>query len=109
MDNVVVDVRNRPTRRQLEGLGLDPEQDTLLGLFEGVPVTQQLDEAYPKSMIWLLGKAGCRSLAGLREEVALRIATSRQQLGAPFRLERGRPGSVRVATGPASMRMIDRL
>ena len=72
MDNVVIDVRNRPTRRQLEGLGLDPEQDTLLGLFEGVPVTQQeFDEAYP-NRVWLF-KRSIEEVCRSREEVAYEI------------------------------------
>lgn len=72
MENVVVDVRLRPTRRQLENLGLDPEQDMLFGLFEGVPVTQQhFDEPNP-NRVWLFKDSieeVCRSKAEIAYEI----------------------------------------
>lgn len=54
MQNVVVDVRRRPSFRQLRSVGLTPDDDgDLLGLFEGVPVTEQeADQAYP-NRVWL--------------------------------------------------------
>ncbi|MGC3967109.1 MAG: metallopeptidase family protein [Pirellulales bacterium] len=72
MRNVVVDVRNRPSRRQLTEVGLDPKEDTLLGLFEGVPVTEQeADEAYP-NRVWLF-KRSIEEVCRSREEVAYEI------------------------------------
>lgn len=59
MKNVVVDVRNRPSRRQLRSVGLDPDEDDLLGLFEGRPVTEApsiLDDslgAFTLNRVWL--------------------------------------------------------
>ncbi|MBL9083608.1 MAG: metallopeptidase family protein [Planctomycetales bacterium] len=72
MQNVVVDVRNRPTRRMLTELGLDPENDTLLGLFEGVPVTEQdPDDGFP-NRVWLF-KRSIEEICRSREEVAYEI------------------------------------
>lgn len=39
--NVEVVVEDEPTRAQLRGVGLDPREDTLLGLYEGVPLEQR--------------------------------------------------------------------
>lgn len=41
--NVDVVVERRPRRHQLRGAGLDPDE-TLLGLYEGVPVTERGSE-----------------------------------------------------------------
>ena len=40
LDEVPVEIRDRPTRRQLESVGLD-EDHLLLGLYDGVPLTQR--------------------------------------------------------------------
>lgn len=72
MHNVVVDVRNRPMRRQLLDLGLDPEEDTLLGLFEGVPLIEQsYEEDYP-NRVWLF-KEPIEEICRSRDEVAYEI------------------------------------
>src|SRR5437868_3751126 len=53
LKNVVVDVRNRPTRAQLRSVGLDPEEDDLLGLFDGVPITDE-DHDFPHpNRVWI--------------------------------------------------------
>jgi predicted Zn-dependent protease with MMP-like domain len=72
MKNIVVDVRLRPTRRQLRGVGLDPNEGDLLGLFEGVPVTEQHDEFAHPNRVWVFKhpiEAICRSA----DEVAYEI------------------------------------
>ena len=72
MENVVVDVRRRPTRRQLKSVGLDPDEETLLGLFEGVPLTEQAwDEPHP-NRVWLFKDSieeACRSRAEVAWEI----------------------------------------
>ena len=40
LDNVLISVQRRPSKRLLRELGLPPG-DTLLGFFEGVPLTEQ--------------------------------------------------------------------
>lgn len=37
LDNVAIVVADEPTLDQLRSVGLDPERETLLGLYEGVP------------------------------------------------------------------------
>lgn len=41
-ENVVVVVARRPSRRQMLKVGLNPEVDTLLGLYEGTPRTERI-------------------------------------------------------------------
>lgn len=40
LDVVRVEIRDRPTRRQLKSVGLD-EDELLLGLYEGIPLTER--------------------------------------------------------------------
>lgn len=49
MENVIVEVRDRPTRKQLEDNHVPPGE-TLLGLYEGVPLSERpegLDPIFP--------------------------------------------------------------
>lgn len=41
LDNVVVVVEDEPSRDDLEALGLDPDEDDLLGLYHGVPADER--------------------------------------------------------------------
>ncbi len=41
-ENVVVVVERRPSRAKLLGLGMNPERETLFGLYEGIPRTERL-------------------------------------------------------------------
>ena len=59
MKNVVVDVRFRPTRRQLREVGLDPNEDDLFGLFEGVPVTEQEADLEFPNRVWIFMEPIC--------------------------------------------------
>ncbi len=72
MENVIVDVRRRPTRRELQSVGLDSDEETLFGLFEGVPLTEQAwDEPYP-NRVWLFKDSieeACRSRAEVAWEI----------------------------------------
>src|SRR5690349_9470549 len=70
--NVVVDVELEPTRRILREVGLDPRQDTLLGLFVGRAVTEQEYGEHAPNQILLFKRPieeACRS----RQEVAYEI------------------------------------
>ena len=53
MKNTVVDVRNRPTRSQLRSVGLDPSDDDLLGLFDGIPITEQDPDFPHPNRVWI--------------------------------------------------------
>ena len=41
MENIVVVVEDEPSDAQLRAVGLDPEYDTILGLYEGTPLTER--------------------------------------------------------------------
>ncbi len=45
MKNVAVVVEEQPTEEELELLGLDPEQDDLFGLYQGVPLPERGPDA----------------------------------------------------------------
>lgn len=72
MKNVVVDVRLRPTRRQLRDVGLDPNSDEVMGLFEGVPITEQHDDFTHPNRVWLF-KHPIENASRSLEEVAYEI------------------------------------
>lgn len=46
MEEVAIEVRDRPTRKQLQDMELD-EDDLLLGLYQGHPLTERSVEAGP--------------------------------------------------------------
>ena len=61
MKNVAVVVEEEPTVEELESLGLDPEQDDLFGLYQGVPLPERGPDApvlpdriaiYRLSILW---------------------------------------------------------
>lgn len=41
-ENVVVVVERRPTRAKLLSMGMNPDRETLFGLYEGIPRTERL-------------------------------------------------------------------
>lgn len=45
MKNVAVVVEEEPSAEELESLGLDPEQDDLFGLYQGVPLPERGPDA----------------------------------------------------------------
>jgi len=45
MKNVAVVVEEEPAAEELESLGLDPEQDDLFGLYQGVPLPERGPDA----------------------------------------------------------------
>lgn len=40
-ENVVVVVERRPSRAKLLGMGMNPDRETLFGLYEGIPRTER--------------------------------------------------------------------
>ena len=42
--NVEVVIEDEPSRAQLRSVGLDPREDTLFGLYEGVPLEERTSE-----------------------------------------------------------------
>jgi predicted Zn-dependent protease with MMP-like domain len=41
MANIAIVIEDDPSAAQLEGVGLDPAEDSLLGLYEGTPLTER--------------------------------------------------------------------
>jgi predicted Zn-dependent protease with MMP-like domain len=41
LENVVISVQPEPSRELLEEMGMDPDEDTLLGLYQGVALTER--------------------------------------------------------------------
>ncbi|MGH7826415.1 MAG: metallopeptidase family protein [Candidatus Binatia bacterium] len=41
LHNIEIVVQNRPTRGQLRAMGLDPHEDAVYGLYEGVPLPER--------------------------------------------------------------------
>lgn len=74
---VRVEVLDRPTPQQLASVGLE-EADLLLGLYEGVPLTQRsvLDGPTPPDVIYLFREDledACDDMATLAEEVRVTL------------------------------------
>lgn len=72
LENVVVDVRERPSRRMLEEVGSDDPDTPLLGLFQGEPVTEQeFGQHHPNRI--LLFKRPIEEVCRSRAEIAYEI------------------------------------
>lgn len=73
IENVEVVVEDEPTDAQIRGAGLDPHEDTLFGLYEGVPLGERGHEyaALPDkiSIFYLPIVESCESTAEIREEI----------------------------------------
>lgn len=71
LENVVVDVEELPTRAMLRDVGIESE-DELLGLFEGVGVTETEYGEHPQNRVVLFKRpieAVCRSRAEIAYEI----------------------------------------
>lgn len=77
LNNIVIMVQKRPSRRMKEEIGLG-RNDPLLGLFEGVPLTERsvtTPPLYP-DMIYLFQEpleAMCETLEELEEEIEITV------------------------------------
>jgi predicted Zn-dependent protease with MMP-like domain len=73
LENVEVVVEDEPTRAQIRGAGLDPRDDTLFGLYEGVPLEDRGHEyaALPDkiSIFYRPIVESCASPAEIRDEI----------------------------------------
>jgi predicted Zn-dependent protease with MMP-like domain len=72
LENVVVDVELEPPRKLLREMGMDPEDDTLLGLFEGAAVTDQEYGDHQPNRIRLF-KRPIEEISRSRAEIAYEI------------------------------------
>jgi len=72
LENIVVDVELEPSAELLEELEMDPQKDTLMGLFEGFAVTEQeYGEHLPNRI--LLFKRPIEEVCRSRAEIAYEI------------------------------------
>ena len=88
MENVGVVVAEEPTAEDLEAVGLDPEQDTLLGLYQGVALPDRgLDySALPDRIV--LYRLPILEMCRTREEVVREIrVTVEHEIGHYFGLD----------------------
>ena len=72
LENVVVDVEIAPTRDMLVDVGLNPEQETLMGLFVGRAITEQEYGEHAPNRILLFKRPieeACRSRAEVAYEI----------------------------------------
>ncbi len=73
IENVEVVVEDEPTAEQIRGVGLDPAEDTLFGLYEGVPLEER-GHAYAAlpdkiSIFYLPIVETCTSTSEIRDEI----------------------------------------
>lgn len=74
LGNVELIVQEEPTDEQIESVGLDPEEDTLYGLYEGTPLPERPHDwamALPDRIILFYRPLvrDCRTAGELREEI----------------------------------------
>jgi predicted Zn-dependent protease with MMP-like domain len=77
LENIRVEIRDRPTRKQLRSVGLG-EDELLLGLYEGTPLTDRHADSPPAlpDVIFLFQhdlEDACDSEAQLAEEVRITL------------------------------------
>jgi len=78
LDNIVIQVRDAPTREMIESVGLDPSHHTLFGLYTGVALDRR-GEAYGNVLpdVVLLFRrpllAACTSRATLLRQIQLTL------------------------------------
>ncbi len=77
LNNIVITVQKRPSKRMREEIGLGPG-DPLLGLFEGVPLIERSVTSPPlyPDMIYLFQEpleAMCETLEELEEEIEVTV------------------------------------
>lgn len=87
LDNVAVQVEDEPAEEDLLAVGLDPGQDELFGLYQGVPLSER-DSFYgalPDRVVIYRGPIlrGCTSRREVVREVKLTVA---HELGHHFGL-----------------------
>jgi predicted Zn-dependent protease with MMP-like domain len=78
LHNVEVVVEKRPTKSELRSLGLDPQRDTLYGLYQGTPLPERsaLDPPLLPDKITIYSEALVRDFpdpAELREQIRVTV------------------------------------
>jgi predicted Zn-dependent protease with MMP-like domain len=77
LDNVVISVRKRPSRKMLREMGV-PSAEGLFGVFEGVPVTERSITSpplFPDTILLFQEplEAACKTLEELEEEIEITV------------------------------------
>jgi predicted Zn-dependent protease with MMP-like domain len=77
LDNIIISVRKRPSKRMLKELGLPPDEP-LLGLFEGVSLTERSITSpplFPDAILLFQDplEEMCETLEELEEEIEVTI------------------------------------
>ncbi len=77
LDNMVISVRKRPSRRMLKELGMPPG-DTLFGIFDGVPLTERSvtePPLYPDTILIFQEplEEACDTVEKLEEEIEITV------------------------------------
>jgi predicted Zn-dependent protease with MMP-like domain len=78
LDNVAVVVMGWPTDDDIEAAGLDPEEDTLYGLYEGIPLTERSSsygQILPDRIVIFQGpiEEACSSEDEIRREIQVTV------------------------------------
>jgi predicted Zn-dependent protease with MMP-like domain len=77
LDNMVISVRKRPSRKMLREMGVPPDE-TLFGLFEGVPLTERSitePPLYPDTIFIFQEplEEACDTVEELEEEIEITV------------------------------------
>jgi predicted Zn-dependent protease with MMP-like domain len=78
LENVVITVQQEPSPELLEEMGMDPEEDTLLGLYQGVALTDKSvtdPVSYPDTIFLYQEplQEMCESIEELEEEIEITV------------------------------------
>jgi predicted Zn-dependent protease with MMP-like domain len=77
LDNMVISVRKRPSKKMLREMGLPPDE-TLFGVFEGVPLTERAitePPLYPDTILIFQEplEEACETAEELEEEIEITV------------------------------------
>ena len=77
LDNMVISVRKRPSRQMLREMGVPPDE-TLFGIFEGVPLTERSitePPLYPDTILIFQEplEEACDTVEELEEEIEITV------------------------------------
>lgn len=78
LDNVTVVIAEEPTEAEIREAGLDPREDSLYGLYQGVPLPERPHDfagALPDRIVIFRGPLlrDCRTRAALRREITATV------------------------------------
>ena len=77
LDNIIISVRKRPSKKMLREMDV-PEDDTLFGVFEGVPLIERSVTSpplFPDSILLFQEplEAACETIEQLEEEIEVTV------------------------------------